>query len=52
MRNFLIDSDTSDTLTCRNSEKAMNPKIVIVDYGMGNLRNVQKVLRRLGLKPK
>src|SRR3990172_3087464 len=26
----------------------MTPKIVIVDYGMGNLRNVEKVLEKIG----
>ncbi len=26
----------------------MNPRIVIVDYGMGNLRNVQKAFERIG----
>jgi glutamine amidotransferase len=30
-------------------EKSMNPKIVIVDYGMGNLRNVQKGFERIGM---
>jgi glutamine amidotransferase len=28
----------------------MNPKIVIVDYGMGNLRNVQKGFEEIGLE--
>ncbi len=27
----------------------MTPKIVIVDYGMGNLRNVQKAFEKIGL---
>ena len=26
----------------------MNPKIVIIDYGMGNLRNVQKAFEKIG----
>jgi len=30
----------------------MNPKIVIIDYGMGNLRNVQKGFERIGLEAK
>jgi imidazole glycerol-phosphate synthase subunit HisH len=30
----------------------MNPKIVIVDYGMGNLRNVQKGFEKIGLEAK
>ena len=28
----------------------MNPKIVIIDYGMGNLRNVQKAFERIGFE--
>jgi glutamine amidotransferase len=28
----------------------MNPKIVIIDYGMGNLRNVQKGFERVGFE--
>lgn len=28
----------------------MNPKIVIIDYGMGNLRNVQQGFDRIGFK--
>jgi len=28
----------------------MNPKIVIIDYGMGNLRNVQKGFEKIGLE--
>ncbi len=28
----------------------MTPKIVIIDYGMGNLRNVQKGFEKVGLK--
>jgi glutamine amidotransferase len=28
----------------------MNPKIVIIDYGMGNLRNVQRGFERIGLE--
>jgi len=28
----------------------MNPKIVIVDYGMGNLRNVQRGFEKIGLQ--
>jgi glutamine amidotransferase len=30
----------------------MKPKIVIIDYGMGNLRNVQKGFERIGLEAK
>jgi len=30
----------------------MNKKIVIIDYGMGNLRSVQKAFEYLGFKPK
>jgi len=30
----------------------MNPKIVIIDYGMGNLRNVQKGFEKIGLEAK
>jgi len=30
----------------------MNPKIVIIDYGMGNLRNVQRGFERIGLEAK
>jgi len=30
----------------------MNPKIVIIDYGMGNLRNVQKGFERIGTEAK
>jgi len=30
----------------------MNPKIVIVDYGMGNLRNVQKGFEKIGFEAK
>lgn len=30
----------------------MNPKIVIIDYGMGNLRNVQKGFEWIGFKAK
>ena len=30
----------------------MNPKIVIVDYGMGNLRNVQKGFEKIGSEAK
>jgi glutamine amidotransferase len=26
----------------------MKPKIVIIDYGMGNLRNVQKAFEKIG----
>jgi glutamine amidotransferase len=29
--------------------KGMTPKIVIVDYGMGNLRNVQKAFEKVGV---
>ena len=29
----------------------MNPKIVIIDYGMGNLRSVQKGFEKIGLEP-
>ena len=32
--------------------KAMTPRIVIVDYGMGNLRNVQKAFERIGSEAK
>jgi hypothetical protein len=28
----------------------MNPKIVIIDYGMGNLRNVQKGFEKVGFE--
>ena len=28
----------------------MNSKIVIIDYGMGNLRNVQKAFERVGFE--
>jgi glutamine amidotransferase len=28
----------------------MNPKIVIIDYGMGNLRNVQRGFEKIGLE--
>lgn len=28
----------------------MTPKIVIIDYGMGNLRNVQKAFEKIGLE--
>ncbi len=30
----------------------MNPKIVIIDYGMGNLRNVQKAFEKIGFEAK
>ena len=30
----------------------MNPKIVIVDYGMGNLRNVQRGFEKIGFEAK
>ena len=30
----------------------MNPRIVIIDYGMGNLRNVQKGFERIGAEAK
>ncbi len=30
----------------------MNPKIVIVDYGMGNLRNVERGFERIGFEAK
>ena len=30
----------------------MNPKIVIIDYGMGNLRNVQRGFERIGFEAK
>jgi glutamine amidotransferase len=30
----------------------MNPKIVIIDYGMGNLRNVQRGFEKIGLEAK
>ncbi len=30
----------------------MNPKIVIVDYGMGNLRNVQRGFEKVGIEAK
>lgn len=30
----------------------MNPSIVIIDYGMGNLRNVQKGFERVGVAAK
>jgi len=30
----------------------MNPKIVIIDYGMGNLRNVQRGFEKIGLDAK
>jgi len=30
--------------------KAMTPKIVIIDYGMGNLRNVQKGFEKIGFE--
>jgi len=30
----------------------MNPKIVIIDYGMGNLRNVQKGFEKVGFEAK
>ena len=32
--------------------KTMHPKIVIVDYGMGNLRNVQKGFEQIGFETK
>jgi glutamine amidotransferase len=32
------------------NEKTMNPKIIIIDYGMGNLRNVQRGFERIGLE--
>jgi glutamine amidotransferase len=32
--------------------RAMKPKIVIIDYGMGNLRNVQRGFERIGLEAK
>ncbi len=34
------------------TEKTMQPKIVIIDYGMGNLRNVQRGFERIGLEAK
>jgi glutamine amidotransferase len=33
-------------------QKVMNPRIVIIDYGMGNLRNVQKGLEWVGFEAK
>ena len=30
----------------------MNPKIVVIDYGMGNLRNVQRGFEKIGLEAK
>src|SRR4030042_3649514 len=30
----------------------MNPKIVIIDYGMGNLRSVQKGFEKIGFEAK
>ena len=30
----------------------MNPKIVIIDYGMGNLRNVERGFERIGIEVK
>jgi glutamine amidotransferase len=30
----------------------MNPKIVIIDYGMGNLRNVERGFERIGIEGK
>ena len=30
----------------------MNPKVVIIDYGMGNLRNVQRGFEKIGLPAK
>ena len=30
----------------------MKPKIVIIDYGMGNLRNVQKAFEKVGVQAK
>ena len=30
----------------------MNPKIVIIDYGMGNLRNVQRGFEKVGFEAK
>ena len=35
-----------------NLVRAMNPKIVIIDYGMGNLRNVQKGFEKIGFEAK
>jgi len=32
--------------------KTMHPKIVIIDYGMGNLRNVQKGFEQIGFETK
>ena len=32
------------------NEKGMKPRIVIIDYGMGNLRNVQKGFERVGFE--
>ena len=34
------------------SGKAMTPRIVIIDYGMGNLRNVQKGFEQIGFETK
>jgi glutamine amidotransferase len=34
------------------NENTMNPKIVIIDYGMGNLRNVQRGFERIGFEAK
>jgi len=30
----------------------VGPRIVIIDYGMGNLRNVQKAFEKIGVQPK
>jgi glutamine amidotransferase len=43
---------TSDLNLQSAIREAMNPKIVIVDYGMGNLRNVQKGFEKMGCEAK
>jgi glutamine amidotransferase len=44
----LVTKETRETKETKLTEKAMTPKIVIVDYGMGNLRNVQKAFEKIG----
>ena len=44
----LVTKETRETKETKLTEKVMAPRIVIIDYGMGNLRNVQKAFEKIG----
>jgi hypothetical protein len=49
---FSLTKEARETKETKLTGRAMNPRIVIIDYGMGNLRNVQKGFEKIGFEAK